>query len=85
MRLKPRRHDHAIDGTVRFEDDLAFRDFEIEGPALLAGAQDRPIGGVKRLKNFIDDRFGDLVGAARNGELRLLVTQSRRTDEINTR
>ena len=51
VRLEPLRHDHAIDGAVGFEHDLAFGNVEIERAALVAGAQHRAIGGVERLED----------------------------------
>ena len=39
VRFEPLRHDHAIDGAVGFEHDLAFRDVEIERAALVARAR----------------------------------------------
>ena len=77
MRFEPLRHDHAIDGAVGLEHDLALGNFEVERAALVAGAAHRPIRGIKRFEDRLDDRLGDFVGPAGNGELRLLVMQPR--------
>ena len=78
VRFQPLRHDHAIDGAVGLEQDLALGQFEIERTALVAGVAHRPVGGVKRLEHLLDDRFGDFVGPAGDRELGLLVVQPRR-------
>ena len=77
VRFQPLRHDHAIDRAVRLEHDLAFGNLEVERPALVAGAAHRPVGGIKRRDDRRDDRLGDLVRPAGNGELRLFVMEPR--------
>ena len=51
MRLEPRRHDHAIDGAVGLEQELAFRQVEIERVALFARELQRFISRKERLQH----------------------------------
>ena len=44
-----RRH-HAVDGIVGGQHDLALGKIEIERGAFVAGALERPVGGVERLR-----------------------------------
>ncbi len=48
VRVQPLRHDHAIHGAVRFQQDLAFGNVEIERIAFVAGALHDRIGVVQR-------------------------------------
>ena len=75
VRLQPRRRDHAVDGAVGFEQDLALRQVEIERGTLVARPLDRLIGGVKRLQHRRDQRLRVLVGAAADRLLGLHVAQ----------
>ena len=75
--LQPLRRDHAVDGAVVLEQDLALRQIEIERLALGARALERFIGGVERLQHRLDQRRGVLVGAPADGDLRLLVGELR--------
>jgi len=70
-----KRHDHAIDGAVGLQHDLALRNVEIERPALVAGTQHGTIGGVQRLQHVLRNRLGHFVGTSGHRELRLLVMQ----------
>ncbi len=49
VRIETRRNDHAIDGAVGFQQDLALGQVEIERLAFLALVQPRAIGGIERL------------------------------------
>ncbi len=78
VRFQPFGRDHAVDGAVAFQQDLAFGKIEIERLALGARAHHRFVGGVERREDRLDQRLGVLVGASADRELRLLVGQLRR-------
>ena len=61
--------------AVALEQNFALGHVEIEGAALVAGAAHGLVGGIERLENGIHQRIGKLVGAARDGELRLFVAE----------
>ena len=69
------RRDHAVDGAVRLEHDLALRQVEIERVALVAGALERAIGGVERPQHAVEQRRGRVVRAAVDRRLRLRVVE----------
>ncbi len=77
VRFQPFGADDAIDGAVGFQQDLALGQVEIERLALVARAHERLVSRVQRLQHRLDQRIGVLVGAAANGELRLVVGQLR--------
>ena len=76
VRFQPLRHDHAIDRAIGLQQDLALGNSRSSGPRS-SRASNRAIGGIKRLEIASDQRLGDLVGAADNGELRLFVVKPR--------
>ena len=75
--LEPLRHDHAIDGAVGFEHDLALGQIEVERAALGARLQHGAIRGIERLQHLVGNGFGVFVGTAGDRKLRLLVMQFR--------
>ena len=75
VRVEPLRHDHAIDGAVGFQQDLALGKVEIERIALVARACSTAIGGIERFQDLIEQRSGGFVGAAVDRGLRLRVIQ----------
>ena len=71
--IEPLRRHHAIDRVVRGEHDLAFRDVEIEGRALVSRALERTICGIERLQDGAEQGTGRVVGPAVDRGLRLLI------------
>ena len=53
VRFEPLRHDHAIDGAVGFQHDLALGNVEVERAAFVAGAQHGAVGGVERREDSV--------------------------------
>jgi len=78
MRFKPRRHDNTIDRGVGFEQDLAFRQVEIERAAFVARTAHGAVSGIKRLKNGLNERLRHFIRATGDGKLRLFVMKARR-------
>ena len=78
MRVEPLRHDHPIDRAVRFQHDLALGQFQIERIALVARALHRGIGVVQRAQHGLQQRAGDVIGAAVDRGLRLRISEFRR-------
>ena len=75
MRVEPLRHDHAIDGAVGLEENLALGQIEIERVALVACQFHKPIGCVKRLQDRIEQGAGDFVRPAVDRGLCLRIVQ----------
>ena len=78
VRVEPRRNHDAIDGAVRLQDDLAFRQIEIERIARVAGALHQRISVVERPQDRRQQRAGGVVGFAVDRGLSLRVMQLRR-------
>ncbi len=77
MRVEPLGHDHAIDRSVGFEQNLAFGQIEIERIALVAREFYQRIGRVERFQDRLEQRAGGVVGPSVDRGLRLRVIQLR--------
>ena len=73
VRVEPLGHDHAIDGAVGLQDDLAFRQVEVERLAQVAGLLHALIGRPERPQHGLEQRTGRGVRTPVDRRLRLLV------------
>ena len=73
MRVEPLRRDDPVHRAIRFEQDLAFRQIEVERVACIARGLERPVGGIERLDHIRQQRRGHVVRPAVDCGLRLRV------------